>query len=115
MLEEEKKEFLFRPLTGNNIITKNKREKKIPAKTVINSPFFILKKITNYNIQKNIIIIPKKIGGAVARNYIRRITKVCIRELLLKNNSVGYFLVIFHTSNQQKLSFSIIRSIFLQK
>ncbi len=73
---------------------------------IFNMYFYKEEKLEN----KNIIIVPKKIGNAPYRNYIRR----CVKEILRKriNNCKKNFLFIFHKT-ENCVKFCDIENLFV--
>ncbi len=78
-------------------LTRTEKEKLFLKSTLILKTAFLYVKVhyssQNEKTLKNIIIIPKKCGIAVRRNYIRRITKYLICKYNLNKENQNYILI----------------------
>lgn len=87
------------------------------SKIILKTAFFYVKmhinETNNFIKNKNIIVISKKCGIAVKRNYLRRITKSLIHKYLSKNEKINY-LFIFLKKNLNYINYKILEKEFLE-
>lgn len=87
----------------------------LKSKSIFKTAFFYVK--IHYVSQdeiflKNIIVIPKKCGNAVRRNYIRRITKYLIKKYSV--DSVHKSFIFFYIKNNlDNINYQILESAFI--
>jgi ribonuclease P protein component len=99
----------------NQMIKLKRNEKQklfLKSKKIFQAAFFyvrILKINTLEKKTKDIIVVPKKCGNAVLRNYIRRITKILIKKykfnLLCMN-----FLFIYEKKKIENINYKTIEN-----
>jgi ribonuclease P protein component len=99
----------------NQMIKLKRNEKQklfLKSKKIFQAAFFyvrILKINTLEKKTKDIIVVPKKCGNAVLRNYIRRITKILIKKykfnLLCMN-----FLFIYEKKKIENITYKTIEN-----
>jgi ribonuclease P protein component len=85
------------------------------SKSIFKTAFFYIK--VHYLSQdeiflKNIIVIPKKCGNAVRRNYIRRITKYLIKKYIV-NVLDKSFIFFYIKNNLDNINYQILESSFI--
>lgn len=98
-------------------LTRNETQKLfLKSKTIFKAAFFYVKIHYSTSLQtplKNIIVIPKKCGIAVRRNYIRRITKNLIKKYNLENIN-KYFIFIYIKTNLDHITYNDIEKFFIE-
>lgn len=86
----------------------------LKSKYVFKTAFFYIKK---YQLDKNkikdIIVISKKCGNAVQRNYIRRITKVILREFESIFDKESTYIIIYEKKNLKNVNYNTLKTIYL--
>jgi ribonuclease P protein component len=97
-------------------LTRNQTQKLfLKSKLIFKTAFFYIKihyLSENEYFSKNIIVIPKKCGIAVRRNYIRRITKELIKKYTLPNINAS-LIVIYKKSNLDGLDYNSIKLAYI--
>lgn len=87
----------------------------LKSKYVFKAAFFYIKK---YQLDKkkikNIIVVPKKCGNAVRRNYIRRITKIILREFESIFDKQSTYIIIYEKKNLKQVDYNTLKIIFLK-
>lgn len=85
------------------------------SKCILKTAFFYVKK---YKLEyyekkiKNIIVISKKCGKAILRNYIRRITRDIMQKHKYENNENFVYIVIFEKKKLDNINYKLLFNLF---
>jgi ribonuclease P protein component len=83
-------------------------------KTIYKAAFFYIQQclLESFNKKRFIIIISKKAGNSVTRNYLKRITKILLKKYIhIFHPNFTYF-IIFHKIPLHHISFNILNDSF---
>lgn len=83
------------------------KEVFLKSKTILKRPLFYIKTTKIKDKKKLIIVLSKKIGNSVKRNYIRRIIHVLFQKYELLNKFSLTFIIIF-TQPKVIISFAML-------
>lgn len=96
-------------------LTKTETQKLFfKSKLIFKTAFFYIKihyKKNHETHLKNIIVIPKKCGNAVRRNYLRRITKYLIKKYFNMDNK-NTLLFIYMKINMDAINYKVLEKHF---